>query len=361
MGNLIVGTGSYVPSRVVTNQDLLAYVDLSRFDAVSGGPYPQWVSRVMGFEERRWAGEDQATSDLACEASRRALADAGLEAGDIDLILVTTTTPDKKTPNTASILQDKLGATGRSLAFDVNTACSGFIYGLHIADAMLAHHPAYRHALVVAADKATSATDMRHYITGATFGDGAGAVVLARSRARGRGILASQAASDGQKQLWVEVPAGGSALPITPDNCQEVYERGLHCFQLQTKDIKDFAIGKVEETTRGVLAQRGLGLEDIDYLLPHQAGRRILEGAQRRLGLPADKVLSNYQKYGNTTQASIAILLDENRHLFRDGDHLVLVGVGGGFGWGAVLYAWRDPARAAALARRRARPPATEA
>jgi 3-oxoacyl-[acyl-carrier-protein] synthase-3 len=353
MAIVIVGTGSYLPGRVVTNQDLLDCVDLSRFDARRSGPYPQWVSTVMGFEQRRWAGENQATSDLALEASRQALADAGLAASDIDLIVVTTATPDMKTPNTASILQGKLGAGGCSLAFDVNSACSGFIYGLHIAEAMMAHFRRYRYALVVGAEKTSGITDIRHYITGATFGDGAGAVVLASSGARGYGILSSYARSDGDKGSWAMVPAGGSALPITPHNCQEIYDGGLHCFQLQAQDIKDFAIEKLGEATAQVLERRGVTLAEVDFMLPHQAGRRIVEGAARALGLPRAKILSNYQKYGNTSQASIPILLHENRGLFKDGDKLVLAGVGGGFGWGAVLYAWRDPARAAALARRR--------
>ncbi|MFH1034460.1 MAG: ketoacyl-ACP synthase III [Pseudomonadota bacterium] len=353
---MIVGTGSYLPSRVVSNEDLLAHVDLSRYDAARSGPYPQWVARVMGFEERRWAAPEQATSDLAYEASRRALADAGLDAGDLDLIVVTTATPDKKTPNTASILQGKLGAGGRSLALDVNAACSGFVYGLHVAEAMLSHFPQYRLALVVGADKSTSVTDHRHYISGATFGDGAGAVVLARVGSRSHGILASYACSDGGKADYAEIPAGGSALPITCDNCRQVYDQGLHCFQLKARKIRKFAIEKVEESARRVLEAKGLGTADVSYLLPHQAGRRILEGVALSMGLPLEKVLSNYQKYANTSQASIPILLDENRRLFKDGDNLVLAGVGGGFGWGAVLYAWRDPAKAAAQARRTARP-----
>lgn len=355
MGAVIIGTGSYVPGRVVTNQDLLEFVDLSNYDAQRSGPYPEWVSRVMGFEERRWAADGQATSDLAVEAARRALDDAGLSARQIDLIVVTTATPDKKTPNTASILQSKLGAGGCSLAFDVSVACSGFVYGLHIAEAMLAHHRAYRHALVVGAEKATSATDFRHYITGATFGDGAGAVVLARSASRTHGILASHALSDGDKGHWAEVPAGGSALPITRHNCEEVFQKGWHCFQLMAQDIRNYAVDKVSMATRQVLAMAGLGLSDVAYVLPHQPGRRILDGVAQVLNISTHQVLTNYQRYGNTSQASIPILLDENKHLFGRGDHLVLAGVGGGFGWGAVLYRWPDLARARRQARRTAR------
>ncbi|MBI5523711.1 MAG: ketoacyl-ACP synthase III [Desulfarculus sp.] len=352
MGALIIGTGSYVPSRVVTNQDLLEYVDLGNFDQRRSGPYPQWVSKVMGFEERRWAADGQATSDLAYQAARRALDDAGLPARQIDLIVVTTATPDKKTPSTASILQSKLGAGGCSLAFDIGVACSGFVYGLHIAEAMLTHHRAYRHALVVSAEKATSATDIRHYITGATFGDGAGAVVLARSASRAYGILASYATSDGDKEQWVQVPAGGSALPITRQNCEEIFQKGWHCFQLMAQEVKGYAVARVVEAVHRVLAMGGLGLEDVAYLLPHQPGRRILDGVAQALNLPPHQALTNYQRYGNTSQASIPILLDENKHLFRRGDHLVLAGVGGGFGWGAVLYRWGGMAGARRPARR---------
>ncbi len=352
MGALIIGTGSYVPSRVVTNQDLLQFVDLSGYDAGHSGPYPDWVRKVMGFEQRRWAAADQATSDLALEAARRALAEADLSPRDIDLIIVTTTTPDRKVPNTASILQHKLGAGGYSMAFDISTACSGFVYGLHVAEAMLAHHRDYHYALLVSAEKSTTIMDTRDYITGATFGDGAGAVVLAKSADDAHGILCSYARSDGDKEHWVEVPAGGSALPITNDNWAEIHRAGWHCLQLKAHDVKDFAVAKIVEAVGIVLGQAGLGLADVAYVLPHQPGRRILEEASKALGLPYGKVLANYQRYGNTSQASIPILLDENRGLFRTGDHLVLAGVGAAFGWGAVLYRWRDLAEAAWLGRR---------
>ncbi|CAO0821808.1 Ketoacyl-ACP synthase III [Desulfarculales bacterium] len=319
MSNLIMGTSSYVPARVVTNQNLLAHVDLNRFDSSLSDPYPQWGARVMDFEERRWVDERQAPSDLGHEAARRVLADASLDAGDSDFILVTTITSNKKTPNTASILQDKLGAGGRSLAL---------------------------------ADNATSVTDFRHYTTSATFGDGADARVLSRPDLRTYGILGSYANSDGAKGALAEVPAGGSTLSITCHNCQEVYDQGLQCFQLQARDIKDFAIEKVREATAWVLKRQRLALDDVAYVLPHQAGRRILEGVPQAMGLASSKVLSNYQKYGNISQASIPILLDENRGLFREGDKLVLTGEGVGFGWGAMLYTWRKPACAAMRARR---------
>ena len=342
MGNIIVGTGSYLPSTIVTNQDLLAFVDLSQFDTERSGPYDQWVSRTMGFEERRWAGDDQATSDLAHGAAMQALEQAKLTPQDIGMIIVSTTTPDRKMPNTASILQGKLGAGGCSLAFDVGSACSGFVFALHIADAMMKQYAGYEHVLVVGAEKGTSVIDRRHYITGPTFGDGAGAVVLSRSATPGWGILGSYARSDGEKADLVYVPAGGSALPIGPGNIEDVYAQGLQGIKLDPPRLKLAAIEKLVDAAQNVLNDQGLTPKDIAYWLPHQGGKRIVEGTVKALGLAEERVLTNFRRYGNTSQASIPILLHEHRHLFRPGDLIMMFAMGSGLGWGAVLYQWRE-------------------
>jgi 3-oxoacyl-[acyl-carrier-protein] synthase-3 len=340
VATIITGTGSCLPGTIVTNQDLLAWVDLSGFDEGRSGPYPQWVSRTMGFEERRWAGQDQATSDLALEAASEALGEAGLTPRDIGLLIVSTCTPDKKVPNTASLVQGKLKAGNCSLAFDVGSACSGFVFALHVAEAMMNQHACYKHALVVAAEKVTSIVNKEDFITCATFGDGAGAVVLSRSEAQGCGILGSYARSDGGLADLVEVPAGGSALPITRENVAEVYAQGWHGVKLEAQKLKGEAIARLVDAAQTVLRDRGLSPKDINYWLPHQAGKIIVEGVAEALGLSRETILTNYQRYGNTSQASIPMLLHENRRLFKPGDLIMMLAMGGGLGWGSVLYQW---------------------
>lgn len=342
MGNLIIGTGSYVPEKVVTNEDLLRHVDLSKFDEKKSGPYPVWVKNIMGFEERRIASPNQATSDLAFEASIRALDNANISAKDIDLIILSTSTPDKKAPNTASILQAKLGVGSGSAAFDILHACPGFVFGLHTADAIINNGDKYQNVLVVGAEKMSSIVDFRNYITGATFGDGAGAVVLRKSDKHLYGILSSYIKSDGKRGELLDIPAGGTFMPITPDNIEEVYDKGLHCLQMSAKEVKGFATQKLEEAVRYVLRKESLGVEDICYVLPHQASSRFIANAVHALGLSDDRVLKNYYKYGNTSQASIPILLDENKALFKNRDLLILAAMGGGLGWGALIYSWFD-------------------
>ncbi len=347
MGNLIIGTGSYVPETVITNEDLLKYVDLKNFDEKRAKcSYPEWVEKVMGFKERRWASDNQATSDLAYEASVKALDSAGIEAKDIDLILVSSASADKKAPNTASILQKKLGVGSRSFAPELSAACPGFTWGMHMADAMLKHNSQYKYALVVAAEKMTSILDKRNYITGATFGDGAGAVVLMKPEKNYSlyGLINSYAMSDGERGDFLDIPAGGSHMPITPDNIDEIFEKGLFGLQMKAQETKKFAIKKLEEATRYVLRKEGLSVNDISYLLGHQASKPFIESAisPTSLNIPHKKVLMNLEKYANTSQASTALFLDENKKLYKNGDLLTIASMGGGLGWGAVLYRWFD-------------------
>jgi len=347
MGHVIIGTGSYVPEKVVRNEDLLEYVNLSEYDEKRGGPYPDFVERVMGFKERRIAADNQATSDLAYEAAKIALDTAGLNAIDLDLIIVSTASADKKAPNTASILQSKLGAGECSFAFDVGAACPGFVWGLHIADSMMNGYEAYNYALVIGAEKMSSIVDKRHYITSPTFGDGAGAVVLkkASNDLNLYGLLSSYAKSDGERGNFLDVPSGGSFMPITPENASEIYEKGLFGLQMKAHATKEFAIHKLEEATRYVLRREGLSVDDISWFLPHQASGPFIRGAVNALGLPDEKVLTNLEKYANTSQASTPILLHENRNRFKIGDLLAIASMGGGLGWGASLYRWFDYAQ----------------
>ncbi|MFH1060442.1 MAG: beta-ketoacyl-ACP synthase 3 [Pseudomonadota bacterium] len=335
-----MGTGSYLPSAVVTNQDIMAMVDLSHFDPGRSGPYDQWVSQTMGFVERRWAAQDQATSDLAHAAAAEALVEAGLGVDDIDMIIACTSTPDMRVPNTAALVQGKLGAANSCPAFEISAACAGFVFALHMADAMMKQHAFYRHVLIVGAEMGSSVIDRRNYITCPIFGDGAGAVVLGRSANDGRGILGGHVRSDGRLADYVVVPAGGSALPITPENIEEVYARGQHGIRLETARLKDAAIERLVEAARTVLKDHGLSVQDIAHWVPHQAGKKILEGTMTALGISPSAVLLNYQRYANTSQASIPILLHENRHLFKPGDMIMMLALGGGLCWGALLYQW---------------------
>ncbi|MFZ2958220.1 MAG: beta-ketoacyl-ACP synthase 3 [Candidatus Ozemobacteraceae bacterium] len=337
--NTIIGTGSYLPENRISNDDLAKVVDLSDYDEMRGGPYPQWVERVMGFKFRYRAAPNQATSDLALEAAEKALASAGISALDLDLIIVTTATPDKKGPNTASILQAKLHASEKAcFAFDLNAACPGFVYALHVADSLMKNGK-YRLALVVAADKMSTIVDQENYITAATFSDAAGAVVLNYSSAES-GILEAFARSDGGKGGLLDVPAGGSSLPITLENCAEIYRKKLHCITMNSHGTKNFAVEKLCESVSAVLGTPPKSLMDISYFLFHQAGKGIIEECKKNLNLETEKVLINYDRYANSSLASIPILLDENHHLFKPGNLILLAAMGGGLGWGSVLYRW---------------------
>ncbi|MDD2714922.1 MAG: beta-ketoacyl-ACP synthase 3 [Candidatus Wallbacteria bacterium] len=338
--NKIIGIGSYLPLKTLNNEELEQTVDLSGYDEKKGGPYGKWVERVMGFKNRHIASDIEATSDLALEASRKALQEAGIQPEDLDLIIVTTATPDKKGPNTASILQSKLNAGNNSWAFDVNAACPGFVYALFVADSLMKSDPSFKHVLVAAAEKMSTIVDRSDYITGATFSDGAGAVVLERSESEESGILGCYARSDGEKGELLDVPAGGSSMPITPENCKDIYKNKMHCLKMHSHVVKEFAVEKLMESTNAVLRKHCLGYADISYFLPHQAGKSIINKSSEAMGLSEDKVLTNYSTVGNASMASIPILMDGNKSLFKKGDNLLLAAMGGGLGWGAVLYRW---------------------
>ncbi len=316
----IVGTGSYLPPRRVTNTDLAA--ELATLGVQTSD---DWIVERTGIRARHFAAANVCSSDLALEAANQALQAADLTAGQIDLIIVATSTPDMVFPSTACILQNKLGAHGCP-AFDVQAVCSGFIYALSVADAMIKTGAASR-ALVVGAEVFSRLLDFKDRTTCVLFGDGAGAVVLQASKTPG--ILASDLHADGKHVGLLCVPghvSGGQVLgrPLLTMDGQAVFK---------------LAVGVLDAAARAVLAKAGKVAADIDWLVPHQANRRIMQSTARKLKLAMDKVVVTVDQHGNTSAASIPLALDAGVRSGRvkPGQLLLLEGVGGGFTWGAVL------------------------
>jgi 3-oxoacyl-[acyl-carrier-protein] synthase-3 len=315
MYSRIVGTGSALPARVVTNAELALTMDTS----------DEWIVSRTGIRQRYIAAETQTSSDLGAEASRAALAAAGLAADELDLIIVATSTPDYIFPSTACLMQAKLGTSGQ-IAFDVQAVCSGFVYGLATADAFIRAGQAKR-ALVVGAEVFSRILDWNDRGTCVLFGDGAGAVVLAADERPG--ILASSLHADGRHSGILSVPGnvcGGKVV-------------GSPFLQMDGQAVFKFAVRVLDEAARETVAKCGLTLADVDWLVPHQANVRILEATARRLGLPLEKVIVTVDRHGNTSAASVPLALDlairDGR--IRPGQRVMLEGVGGGFTWGASL------------------------
>ena len=311
----IVGTGSYLPEKILTNADLERMVDTS----------DEWIRTRSGIGSRHIAAESQLASDLALPAAQRAIAAAKLQPGEIDLIIVATTTPDMIFPGTATILQSKLGIAGCP-AFDVQAVCSGFVYALTIADMFIRTGQAKR-ALVVGTEVYSRILDWSDRGTCVLFGDGAGAVVLAASETPG--ILASKLHADGSHGEMLCVPGSVHGGKVW----------GTPFVRMDGGSVFKFAVKVFEEAAREVLAAAGKRVDDVDWFIPHQANIRIMEATARKLGLPPEKLIATVDHHGNTSAASIPLALDEavNDGRVRPGQTLLLEGVGGGFTWGAVL------------------------
>ena len=311
----ITGTGSYLPPRVMTNDDFAARLETS--DA--------WIRERTGIASRHIAEQSQASSDLALEASRRALEAAGVGAERLDLILVATSTPDYIFPSTACLLQAKLGVKGCA-AFDVQAVCSGFVYGLATADAFI-RNGMYKNALVVGAEVFSRILDWNDRGTCVLFGDGAGAVVLAADSRPG--IHASVLHADGSLVDMLSVPgnvSGGSVV-------------GSPFLQMNGQGVFKVAVKVLDEVARETMAAAKMSIEDIDWLIPHQANVRILDATARKLGLPREKLVVTVDHHGNTSAASVPLALDEfvRAGKIRPGHRVLMQGVGGGFTWGATL------------------------
>jgi 3-oxoacyl-[acyl-carrier-protein] synthase-3 len=311
----IVGTGSFLPPRVVTNDELAQRLDTS----------DEWIRSRTGITRRHIADKTQASSDLALEASRRALQAAGIEASQIDLIVVATSTPDYVFPSTACLLQAKLGAKG-SAAFDIQAVCSGFVYGLATADAFI-RSGAHKRAIVVGAEVFSRILDWNDRGTCVLFGDGAGAVVLAADSTPG--IHASVLHADGSQVDMLSVPGNVSGGCIV----------GSPFLQMNGQGVFKFAVRVLDEVARETVAAAGMTLDDIDWLIPHQANVRILDATARKLGLPPEKLVITVDHHANTSAASVPLALDEfvRAGKIRAGHRVMMEGVGGGFTWGASL------------------------
>ncbi len=326
MRSLITGTGSYAPAKVLTNADLEKMVETS----------DQWIQERTGIKERHVAAPDEATSDLAVQAARKALEAAKLDAGDVEMIVVGTVTPDYPFPSTAAVLQGKLG-NKKAFAFDVSAACAGSLYALGVADRYVASG-AVKNALVVGADALTRITDWTDRNTCILFGDGAGAIVLQPTSDPRRGILTTRLHADGSLVPILYQPGGGSKDPIS----EKVVREKTHFVKMNGREVFKIAVRALVDGCNEVLAAEKLTPGDVSYVIAHQANKRILDATLERLKIPATKCWMNLEKYGNTSAGSVPMTLDEANRAgwFKPGDVILMMAIGGGMAWGASVVRW---------------------
>lgn len=321
----ISGVGSYVPENRVTNEDLSKIVDTSH----------EWIVERTGIHERRVLSEDMATSDTATIAAKKALEDAKLKPEDIDLIIVATVTADYALPSTACIVQKNIGAM-KAAAFDINAGCSGFVYGLTLGESFI-KSGVYEKVLIIGAETLSRIVDWEDRNTCILFGDGAGACILEKCE-EGFGILSSELGSDGSNGEVLIQPAGGSKLPAS----QETLDKRLHYIKMDGKEVFKFAVRVMEKASMSALDKANLELEDLDFLIPHQANTRIIDAAAKKLKLGKDKIYVNLNKYGNMSSASIPVALDEaiKDNRIKKGDNVLLVAFGAGLTWASMILKW---------------------
>jgi len=321
----ITGSGFYAPDKILTNFDFEKMVDTS----------DEWITTRTGIKERRMASEDQATSDLAIEASRKTLKDAGLKVKDIDMIMMATSTPDTIFPSTACWIQKGLGAD-HIPAFDVSAGCTGFLYGMILAEGMILNGTAKR-ILLVGGELLTRITNYKDRSTCVLFGDAAGAVVLEESNDES-GMLSYYWKADGKLGDLLCQPAGGTRIPPSIESL----EKDLQYLVMKGNEVFKHAVKRMGEAAVEALKLAGLKKEDIDYFIPHQANIRIIDATGRRLKVPKEKVYSNIDRYGNVSVASIPISLHELKEdgKLKKGNIIVMDAFGAGFTWAAVVYRW---------------------
>lgn len=321
----ITGVGSYVPERVLTNADLEKIVETT----------DDWITSRTGIRERRIARDNEATSDLAVMAAQRALTAAGITADQVELIIVATITPDMQFPSTACLVQHRLGAH-RAAAFDLEAACSGFVYALDVASHFVASHT-YNTVLVIGAEKMSSVVDWTDRNTCVLFGDGAGAAVL-QNRPNAHGLLTTCLGSDGGKASLLELPGGGSACPASVDTVT----KRLHFLRMDGKETFKNAVNAMVAATHEALNRCGVTVAEVKCIIPHQANHRIMSAVAERIGAREDQLFVNVDRYGNTSAASVAIALDEavSQGRIVRGDLVLMVVFGAGLTWGAALIEW---------------------
>jgi 3-oxoacyl-[acyl-carrier-protein] synthase-3 len=330
MGIRIGGIGSYVPAQAVSNHELVRTVDSSH----------EWIVSKTGILERRFAASDEAPSDMGTRAALRCLHAAGLDKADVDLIVVASATPDQSQPAVACLIQDKLGiAERRCPAFDVNSVCAGFVFALDVAQSLLLANPIqFRNALVIGTDAFSKIMNWQDRRSCVFFGDGAGAVLLERTSWDDPRRFHFRLGSDGRGSHCIEVPAGGTRMPVTA----EVLEKRLNTFRMQGSQVWEFAIETVPRVIRQLLDEQELELQQIDLVILHQSNLRMIEALMSSLGLPLERTVTTIEEYGNTAAASIPITLQKAWHMGRigPGSRVVLCGFGGGLSWGAALLEW---------------------
>ena len=321
----IIGTGSYLPEKVLTNAELEKMVETS----------DEWIRTRTGIRERRIAACDEFTSDLAAKAAQAAIENAGISAEEIDLILVATVTPDMFFPSTACFVQQKIGAK-KAACFDVSAACSGFLYALEIAQQFITSHT-YNTVLVIGAEKLSSIVDWKDRNTCVLFGDGAGAAIL-RHRGGSHGVITTHMGSDGNFSDILYIPGGGCRYPVTSENV----DQRLNSIKMNGKETYKQAVTAMMNAANTALTQAGLTTNDLACIIPHQANMRIIEAIADRMKLPMEKFMVNLDRFGNTSAAAVAIALDEANRTGRmkEGDYILLVVFGGGLTWASSVIQW---------------------
>lgn len=322
-GVKIAGTGSYVPKKILTNEELSKIVDTS----------DEWILTRTGISERRVAADDEFTSDLATSSAKNAISDAGIDSEDLELIIVATLTPDKVFPNTASLVQQKLRAP-KAACFSIEAGCTGFVYALEVAAGMVASG-LYKNALVIGAEKLTSIIDWEDRTTCILFGDGAGAAVLTACPVEENSYLGSDLGSNGDQHDILHIPGGGCAAPIS----KQVLDDKLNTLKMNGKEVFKHAVNGMTASAQAALVEAELTIDDIDWVVAHQANFRIINAVGQKLNIPEEKVYINVDKYGNTSAASVPIAFDEmiKKGLIKRGDTLLFVAFGGGLTWGASV------------------------
>jgi 3-oxoacyl-[acyl-carrier-protein] synthase-3 len=321
----IISVGSYVPERIMTNAEMEKIVDTT----------DEWITTRTGIKERRLAADDEFTSDMAAKAAQRAMEKAHVTADQIDLIIVATITPDMLFPSTAALVQNKIGARNAA-AFDIEAACSGFIYALEIGQQFIMSRT-YETVLVIGAERLSSIVNWKDRNTCVLFGDGAGAAIL-QHRPEAHGLLTACMGADGDKAMLLCMPGGGSRIPATTDSV----EAGLHHLQMDGKETFKNAVTAMLNAAQEALRRCEIDISQIRLVIPHQANRRIIDAVTERLGVKPDQVFVNLDKYGNTSAASVAIALDEavTQKRLQRGDLALLVVFGAGLTWAAAVIEW---------------------